>query len=141
MGNPTGLEHRPDAEVQVGEHLVAIRVELKAKKPKQMPAILYNLSRHYDGIWYFCSPALEGLLRQSFAQLDPAARRKFSLVRLPEERAAAAGQPATPPHPPTTRLAETAASEGSGQHKAEVTAGPRDGLAGQPGDKSAADVA
>jgi hypothetical protein len=99
VGNPTGLEHRPDAEVQIGEHLVAIEVELKAKKPKQMPAILYGLARTYDGIWYFCPPALEKPLRQSFGQLDAAARRKFSLVLLPQERPAATGKPATPPRP------------------------------------------
>lgn len=41
--------------------------------------------------------ALEVPLGQSFGQLDAAARRKFSLVLLPHERAAPAGQPATPP--------------------------------------------
>lgn len=79
---------------------MAIEVERSAKTPQRLPAILYGLARRYDGIWYFCPKALEEPLRQSFAQLDPAARRKFSLVRLPEERAAAAGQPATLP-PPT----------------------------------------
>ena len=36
-------EHRPDAEVQIGGHTVAIEVELTAKTPKQLPAILYGL--------------------------------------------------------------------------------------------------
>lgn len=96
----TGGEHQPDAEVQLGVQRVAIEVELHIKSRKRQPAILYHLARRYDGIWYFCPKSLEEPLRQSFAQLDEAARRKFSLVRLPEERAAPAGQPATPP-PPT----------------------------------------
>lgn len=92
-------EHQPDAEVQLGERRVAIEVELHIKSKKRQPAILYQLARRYEGIWYFCPKALEEPLRQSFGQLD-AVRRKFSLVLLLREQAAPAGQPATPP-PPT----------------------------------------
>ena len=74
-------------------------MELTAKSKKRQPAILYNLARRYEAIWYFCPKALEEPLRQSFGQLDAAARRKFSLVLLPQERADAAGEPATPPRP------------------------------------------
>lgn len=95
----TGGEHQPDAEVLIGAQRVAIEVELHIKSKKRQPAILYALARRYDGIWYFCHKALEEPLRQSFAQLDTAAQRKFSLVRLPQERTSAAGQPATPPSP------------------------------------------
>ena len=76
-------------------------MERSATTAKQMPAILYRLARRYEAIWYFCPKALEEPLRQSFAQLDAAARRKCSLVLLPPERPAATGQPATPPRPAT----------------------------------------
>jgi hypothetical protein len=75
-------EHQPDAEVQIGGSRVAIEVELHIKSKKRQPAILYSLARRYEGIWYFCPQALEAPLRQSFAQLDAAVRRKFSLVLL-----------------------------------------------------------
>ena len=100
VAGQTGGEHQPDAEVALGAQRIAIEVELTAKSKKRQPAILYHLARRYEAIWYFCPKALEEPLRQSFGQLDAAARRKFSLVLLPQERAGAAGQPATPP-PPT----------------------------------------
>ena len=68
--------------------------------PWWLPAILNNLSRRYDSIWYFCpKPVLEPMQRV-VAQLDPPTRRKCSLVELPLERARAAERQATPP-PPT----------------------------------------
>lgn len=96
----TRSEHYPDAEVLIGTQRVAIEVELHIKSKKRQPAILYQLARRYEGIWYFCPKALEEPLRQSFGQLDESARRKFSLVLLPREQAAPSGQLATPP-PPT----------------------------------------
>ena len=95
----TQVEHRPDAELVRGEQTLAIEVELSAKTPQRLPAILYGLARRYDGIWYFCPQARQASLQQAFAKLDPAVRRKFSLVPLPEERAAVPAQPATPPRP------------------------------------------
>lgn len=92
-------DHQPDAEVQLGAQRIAIEVELTAKSKKRQPAILYGLARRYDAIWYFCPPALEAHLQQSFAQLEAAARRKFSLVVLPQEQTAVSAQPATPPRP------------------------------------------
>jgi hypothetical protein len=77
------LTHRPDAEVLLGPQTVAIEVERSAKAPQRLPAICYELARRYDGIWYFCpKPVLESMQR-AVAQLDPAVRRKFSLVELP----------------------------------------------------------
>lgn len=77
------LTHRPDAEVLLGPQTVAIEVERSAKTPQRLPAICYELARRYDGIWYFCpTPVLESMQR-AVAQLDPAVRRKFSLVELP----------------------------------------------------------
>ena len=96
----THAEHLPDAEVELREQRIAIEVERSPKKPRPLQAILYELARRYDGIWYFCPKAAQGAMQRAVAQLDPAVRRKFSLVPLPEERAAAAGQPATPPPPP-----------------------------------------
>lgn len=75
-------EHQPDAEVRLGERRVAIEVERSAKTPARLPAILYGLARSYDGIWYFCSKATQAPMQRAIAQLDPAARQKFSLVPL-----------------------------------------------------------
>ena len=78
---------------------VAIEVERSAKTPQRLPAILYGLARTYAGVWYFCPTPLLEPMQRALAQLDPAVRRKFSLVELPQERTNAAGQPATPPLP------------------------------------------
>lgn len=99
LGRLTPLEPTSDAELLNCLQTGAIEEELSAKTPQRQPAILYSLARRYEAIWYFCPKALEEPLRQSFAQLDESARRKCSLVRLPEERAAPPGQPATPPRP------------------------------------------
>ena len=77
------VEHRPDAELLIGAQTVAIEVERSAKTPQRLPAILYGLARRYDGIWYFCPLTMQEPMQRAFAQLDPAVRRKFSLVPLP----------------------------------------------------------
>ena len=82
-GHQARPDHQPDAEVQLGAQRVAIEVELSAKTPQWLRAILYELARRYDGIWYFCPPAMQEPMRQAFAPLDPTVRRKFSLVPLP----------------------------------------------------------
>lgn len=82
VAGQTRGEHLPDAEVQLGAQRVAIEVELTAKSKKRQPAILYSLARRYDGIWYFCPPTMQEPMQRAFAKLDPAARRKFSLVPL-----------------------------------------------------------
>ncbi|HLW00046.1 MAG TPA: hypothetical protein VKT82_15360 [Ktedonobacterales bacterium] len=79
----TRLEHRPDAEIEMGLHRVAIEVERSAKTPQRLPAILYGLARRYDGVWYFCSPTTQGQLQRAIAELNPPTiRQKFSLVPL-----------------------------------------------------------
>ena len=94
------LEHRPDAEVVLGQQLVAIEAERSVKAALRLRAIFYELARKYAGIWYFCSPAIKKPLEQALAQLAPAVRRKFSLVLVSQERVASTGQGATP-LPPT----------------------------------------
>lgn len=77
------MEHRPDAELLIGSQTAAIEVVRSSKTSQRELAIFYELTRIYEGIWYFCPKSLEEPLRQSFGQLDAAARRKFSLVLLP----------------------------------------------------------
>ena len=79
----TLLEHRPDAEVQFGVQTVAIEVELSAKTPQRLPAVLYEPAGRYESIWYFCSQATEASMRRALAQLEAAVQRKFSVVSLP----------------------------------------------------------
>lgn len=75
--------HRPDAEVEIGGKRVAIEVELSDKVPGRLAAILYELARTYDGVWYFCPPATLGLMQRAVAQLDATVRPKFSLGPIP----------------------------------------------------------
>lgn len=82
LRSQTRLEHRPDAEVVLGQQVVAIEVERSVKAALRLRTIFYELARTYAGIWYFCPPAIQKPLEQALAQLDPAVRRKFSLVRL-----------------------------------------------------------
>src|SRR5262249_16855058 len=77
------LEHRPDAEVVLGQQVVAIEAERTMKAAVRLTTIFYELARKYAGIWYFCPPAMQKPLEQALAQLDPAVQRKFSLVPLP----------------------------------------------------------
>jgi hypothetical protein len=93
-------EHQPDAEVELRGQRIAIEVERSSKSKKRQPAILYQLARSYDRIWYFCPPAQEALIAKTIAELNPPAiRQKFSIVplRLEGQRAR---RPAVSPAPP-----------------------------------------
>jgi hypothetical protein len=62
---------------------LAIEVEVTAKTPQEVLAILYGLARTYVGIWYFCPPATKGVMQRALAQLSEPMRRKFSVTELP----------------------------------------------------------
>jgi hypothetical protein len=79
----TRAEHQPDAEVTLDAQRIAIEVELTAKTPQEVQAILYGLVRAYTGIWYFCPPPTKGLMQRALAQLSEPTRRKFSVIELP----------------------------------------------------------
>jgi hypothetical protein len=53
--------HMPDAEVAIGEHTVAIEVELTAKERKRTELIVLSLLGRYDAVSYF---AVGGARRQ-----------------------------------------------------------------------------
>jgi hypothetical protein len=79
----TRAEHLPDAEVELRGQRVAIEVERSPKRPRPLQAILYELARRYDAIWYFCPRATQGAMQRAVAQLNEPVRKKFSLIDLP----------------------------------------------------------
>lgn len=100
----TRLEHRPDAEIELGSHRVAIEVERSAKTPQRLPAILYGLARRYDGIWYFCPPTTQEGMQRAIAELNPPAiRQKFSIVPLRLEGQRSRRPTVSPAPPPPER--------------------------------------
>jgi hypothetical protein len=100
VAGQTRAEHQPDAEVELRGQRVAIEVERSSKSKKRQPAILYQLARRYDAIWYFCAPATQRLMERALADLNPPAiRAKFSLVALLEDEERNRRANGTP-HPP-----------------------------------------
>ncbi len=66
--NQTCQEHRPEAEVRLGEQRVASKAELSAEAVQRLAAILYELARSYAGIWYFCPKARQEPRKRAIGQ-------------------------------------------------------------------------
>src|SRR3954451_1170657 len=56
--------HMPDAEVTIGEHTVAIEVELTAKERKRTELIVLSLLARYKAVWYFAVGAARRQLEE-----------------------------------------------------------------------------
>src|SRR3954447_21155755 len=58
------MRHMPDAEVAIGEHTVAIEVELTAKERKRTELIVLSLLGRYNAVWYFAVGAARRQLEE-----------------------------------------------------------------------------
>ena len=56
--------HMPDAEVAIGEHTVAIEVELTAKERNRTELIVLSLLGRYRAVWYFAMGAARRQLEE-----------------------------------------------------------------------------
>jgi hypothetical protein len=58
------MRHMPDAEVAIGEHTVAIEVELTAKERQRTELIILSLLGRYKAVWYFAVGAARRQLEE-----------------------------------------------------------------------------
>ena len=58
-----GRPHLPDAVIETGDETVAVEVELTLKSRARLEAVLEELGRSYDQVWYFAPPKLQPTLR------------------------------------------------------------------------------
>lgn len=58
------MRHMPDAEVAIGEHTVAIEVELTAKERNRTELIVLSLLGRYNAVWYFAVGAARRQLEE-----------------------------------------------------------------------------
>lgn len=56
--------HIPDAEVAIGDHTVAIEVELTPKERRRTELIVLDLLARYDAVWYFAVGAARRQLEE-----------------------------------------------------------------------------
>ena len=61
--------HLPDAVIATGDGRIAVEVELTLKSRARLEALLLELGRDYDRVWYFAVPSLVPRLRELAAAL------------------------------------------------------------------------
>ncbi len=76
-----------DGEVQrsdpSGEVIsIAVEVELTVKEAGRLHSILAARADHYDGVWYFTTPATHRTLQRQLDRFDPEVQRRFRLRHL-----------------------------------------------------------
>ncbi len=75
--------HVVDGELRLAEGgRVAIEVELTAKSPRRLAAIVDELAGRYARIWYFADEPCRTLVEAVVEQLEPPLRATFSIVSL-----------------------------------------------------------
>ncbi len=78
------LAHLPDAVVDTEQGRVAVEVELTAKKRSKVEAILRQLVRSHDSVWYFCTPQTQRVVEGALKILPVSARSKIRVMGLQE---------------------------------------------------------
>jgi hypothetical protein len=63
LANVRERPHLPDAVVETDSERVAVEVELTLKSRARLEAVLEELGRSYDQVWYFAPPRLQSTLR------------------------------------------------------------------------------
>jgi hypothetical protein len=63
LADVDGRPHLPDAIIETVSERVAVEVELTLKSRARLEAVLEELGRGYDRVWYFAPPRLQRTLR------------------------------------------------------------------------------
>ncbi len=75
-----------DAEAVYGATRIAIEVELTPKVPGRALAIMRELVREYQAVWYFVRPATRGGMGEVMQRLLVEQQRQVSMIDLDQLR-------------------------------------------------------
>lgn len=71
--------HEADAELTIDGGIVALEVELTQKSREALRAILAQLDRRYDSVWYLTTPHSRAAVERAVADLPSSSREKFTI--------------------------------------------------------------
>jgi hypothetical protein len=69
----------PDGQYVWNGGVIAIEVELSAKREQRLVAHLRSLTGTYQAVWYFITDEVRGVLTRALGRLEPGARSKIQI--------------------------------------------------------------